>query len=219
MQGLPGLISIFIMGAHDVWAIMKSVKSDRKPTLRVKGASPMNWDALLQEGEVLRWEGRPTPRCFTFRNWKHSVFGILLLLVCVYWQAMAFPLSRTYDAGFLVWIPFPFVLVALYLCFGHLLLARLEWERVFYALTDRRILVRRGLFRPRVEEMDVAALTWFRLSPQGRDLGTLRVRAEVENRDLVLSCIEYPRKVTDLLEERLVGAKVECPLSATSAPE
>lgn len=172
----------------------------------------MNWNELLEKEEVLRWEGRPAPRCFTFRNWKHSIFGILLLLFCIYWQAMAFPLSTSYDAPFVVWIPLPFVLLALYLSLGHLVLARLEWEKVFYAVTDRRILARKGLFRKRVEQMELCAVTWFRLTPQGKELGTLRIRCEGQGREIVLNCVEHPRIVTDLIEEKMAGAKAECPL-------
>ena len=45
----------------------------------------MDWEKCLQEGEQLQWSGRPAPRCFTFRHWIHSVFGVLLFLPSLVW--------------------------------------------------------------------------------------------------------------------------------------
>jgi len=105
----------------------------------------MNWQPLLLPEESLRWQGRPAPRCWTFRNWRHSLFGMLLLPFSIWWQGIGLSLGREYANVWLFLLPLPVLLFALYLAFGHLLLARLEWERVFFAVTDRRILVRRGV--------------------------------------------------------------------------
>lgn len=168
----------------------------------------MTWSSLLAPGEILRWEGRPAPRCFTFRNWRHSLFGILLLILASFWQMVGYRLSFDHRSSLLAWVPLPFLLAAVYLCFGHLLVARWEWEKVFYAVTDRRILVRRGLFRPRVEELPLEELTGFRLKPLGEHLATLRVRGGGDRAPTIaLQCIEYPRQVVELLEEAVQSKK------------
>jgi len=161
----------------------------------------MDRSTLLEADERLRWEGRPAPRCFTFRNWRHSLFGCLLLVASVYWQIVGIQLGRTYHLPLIAWIPLPFLVAALYLSVGHLLLARLEWERVFYAVTDRRIVVRRGLFGQRLQDLPLEEVSFFRLHPLGEHLGTVRIHGSDERKPLTLCCIEHPRNLTGLLEE------------------
>ena len=175
----------------------------------------MNWEPLLTDGEILRWEGRPAPRCYTFRNWKHSLFGLLLFFLSLYWLAVSLPLAAVYGWPWLPLVPLPFVLVGLYLALGHLLLARLEWEQVFYAVTDRRILVRRGVHGRRRQELALEQVVWFQLRHYGEELGTLRIRGREEEMRLTLACIEYPRRVTALLEAALARSAAECPLPGT----
>lgn len=161
----------------------------------------MDWSPFLESGEVLRWEGRPAPRCFTFRRWRHSLFGILLLILSLYWQIVGYQLSLTYRLPALAWIPLPFLFAAVYLSIGHLLFARREWEHVFFAVTDRRVLAQKGLLRRRLETLRLAEITYFRVTPLGENLGTVRIRSAEGCVPLELPCLEYPRKMTDFLEE------------------
>ncbi len=156
---------------------------------------------ILADGETIRWEARPAPRCYTFRHWRHSVFGLIFLAICSYWQFMGLSLAETYAVSWLVWVPLPFVLLGLYFFVGHLVQARLEWNRVNYLITDRRVLVQRGLM-PRTQFIELSDITYFRLHRQGEQLGTLRVHKGQEQH-LVLHCIEYPHLATDLLAEAI----------------
>jgi hypothetical protein len=165
----------------------------------------MDWAPYLEESEAIRWEGKPAPRCFVFRNWRHSVFGLLLLLFSVFWEMVGLQLGEVYDSWALPWIPVPFVAAGLWLAVGHLLLARLEWEKVFYAVTDRRVLARRGFFRLRLETVLLSDLTHFRLQPLGAELGSFRVTGGEPPRTVNLSCIEHPRRLTALLESALAA--------------
>ncbi len=159
----------------------------------------MNWDKDLRENEKILWQGRPAPRCFTFRNWKHSVFGLIFLMLTTFWEAVGLQLSSVYSYDWLIWLPIPFILFSLYLSFGHILLARLEWEQVFYAVTDLRVLARRGLRGQRLLSLELSAIASFEVHPQGDDLGTVRIQGDGEN-VLILSCIEYPRQATRWFE-------------------
>ncbi len=165
----------------------------------------MDWKPCLEEGEALRWEGRPAPRAFTFRNWLHSLVGVLLLLLSAYWQMVGVQLAAVYHLPWLAWIPIPFLVAGLYLGVGHLLLARMEWEKVFYAVTDRRLLAQRGLFRPRIEVFELSELTGFRVKPLGNELATLRACALSSGSNLIFIAIEYPQQVTALLEAALIA--------------
>jgi len=163
----------------------------------------MNWNPCLEEGETLRWEGRPAPRAFTFRNWVHSLFGGLVLAVAIYWQVLAVRLAESQQWPWLMLVPIPFLLAGLYLAVGHLLLARLEWEKVFYAVSDRRLLARKGLFRPRLETFALADLDRFRVKPIGPELATLRVFPGDAGDGLTFIAVEQPRAVIELLEAAL----------------
>lgn len=165
----------------------------------------MDWKEHLEPGEELRWQGRPAPRGFTFRNWKHSVFGFLLSLLSIFWLLVGIQLRAVYQLPYIAWIPVPFVLTGLYLAVGHVLLARFEWEKVFYAVTDRRILATRGVFRPRLESLHLKDLTHFLLKPLGEELGSFRLTGGDPPKSISLPCIEYPRRVAALLEAALAA--------------
>ncbi len=163
----------------------------------------MDWSQVLDAGEEIRWEGRPAPRCFTFRNWKHSLFGVLLFFIAIYWQVIGVQLAAVYDASYMAWLPVPFWLVGLYLSIGHLVRSRLEWEKIFYAVSDRRVLTVRGIRRQRVDSLPLAEVTYFQLRPVGKEVGTVRVYRGEPLKLLVLACIEHPRNLTLLLEETM----------------
>lgn len=162
----------------------------------------MRQDLVLADGEEIRWEGRPAPRCYTFRHWRHSIFGLLFLSICSYWQILGLELSKEYDAIWLAWLPAPFVLLGFCLAIGRLLQARLEWNHVYYAITDRRLLVKCGLLKRRIDSLQLSEITYFSLLHQGEQLGTLRVHVGKE-KSLTLHCLEYPRQATDLLEQAM----------------
>jgi hypothetical protein len=158
---------------------------------------------LLHSGEILQWEGRPAPRCYTFRQWRHALFGAVLTIICLGWTALGVQQSAEQGWPWLAWVPLPFLGYALWLACGQLLAARLEWNRVAYAVTNRRIILRRGVLKAREVSLEMERVTWFRLQPQGEELGTLQVRGETGDPVLVLHCLEYPRRPAELLEKAI----------------
>jgi hypothetical protein len=162
----------------------------------------MKRELILGVDEELCWEGRPAPRCYTFRNWRHSFFGLVLIPVCSYWQYSGIDFAEEYEIFWLAWLPLPFLLVALYLTLGHFLQARLEWNHVYYAITDRRLMIQRGLLTRRIESLELQDIAYFCLTPHGKQLGTLRIH-KGEEKLLTLHCVEHPRQATDLLEKAM----------------
>jgi len=160
------------------------------------------WDALLQPGEKLCWEGRPAPRCYTFRHWKHSVFGGVFLAVSLYWQILGVEMAKTYAVPWLAFLPLPFLLIGVYFSIGHLVQARLEWEHVYYLITDRRLITRRGLKKASVQEMARNEITYFKIHKQGEELATLKVHRGTEGM-ILLHCIEHPQAAVSLLRESI----------------
>ena len=161
---------------------------------------------FLEDGETVRWEARPAPRCYTFRHWRHSVFGLIFLAICSYWQVLGIAMADSYAVWWLAWLPLPFVITGLYFFVGHLVQARLEWNHVYYAITDQRVIVQRGLARPQSRFIELSELTYFRLHRQGEQLGTLRVHQGREQQ-LVLHCLEHPHRATELLEKAIARNK------------
>lgn len=153
----------------------------------------------LEPDEEIRWEGRPAPRCYTFRHWRHSCFGLLFLSICVYWQSLGLDMAEEYELFWLAWLPVPFLLMGLYLAVGHLLQARLEWNNVCYTITDRRLMAQRGLLSRRLDSLALQEITYFSLHHQGDQLGTIQIY-KGEDRVLILHCVEHPRQAIELLE-------------------
>jgi len=178
------------------------VENDKSGT----AATGRSWPDLLP-GEVLCWEGRPAPRCYTFRQWRHAIFGGVLTVFCLSWLWMGVGQVAATGWAWLALLPLPFLGYALWLGGGQLLAARLEWNNVAYAITDRRLLVRGGLLRPCEVALPLERLTWFRLQPHGDELGSLRVHGAAGDPVLFLHCLEYPRRPAALLEQ-VIKAKM-----------
>jgi hypothetical protein len=152
---------------------------------------------------LVLWEGRPAPRAFTFRNWRRSAW---VLVLCLPVFALAAILLR--GTGVSLSSPVVFVTVVFLglLCFwgtvGHLFHARLLWEREFYVLTDRRLLVMSGLFGGRISTLDLGELAEVSLARQGPTLGTVTVRRRNTGRPIILHCLEHPELLLEKLPRR-----------------
>lgn len=163
----------------------------------------MDWTPVLAPGEKIRWEGRPAPRCFTFRHWRRSLLGLVLLAFAL-GLLLVFPRSGLR----LSWLGTATSLAGLWLAVGLPVRARRQWEFLFYALTDRRLLVQQGS-RRRVESFPLDGMAFFQLQPLGGDLATVKIAGANGRPRLTLFCLEHPGSFTALLEEagaRRIGA-------------
>ena len=145
----------------------------------------------LAADETILWQGRPAPRAYTFRNWRHALFGLALMLPCLFWQLVGIELVTEGAPRWVAWLPLPFNLASLYLAFGQLLIARLEWEQVLYVVSDRTIYQRSGFFRSRLYRMPLTAVTAVRKRTLGPNLATIRIDSG-EGQVLHFSAIEHP---------------------------
>lgn len=145
----------------------------------------------LAADETLLWQGRPAPRAYTFRNWRHALFGLALMLPCLFWQLVGIELAAGGAPSWVAWLPLPFNLGSLYLAFGQLLIARLEWEQVQYAVSDRAIYQRRGFFRSRLRSLPLTAVTRVRNKALGPNLATVRFDGD-DGVSFFFTAIEHP---------------------------
>jgi hypothetical protein len=108
----------------------------------------INWPAVYA-GEYVVWRGKPLRSKYTTKDAKLTIGGIPVAVFITFWMAMALRIPK--KAGLVAWL-FPafgmlFVLQALYLLVGHYLRNWLEWKNIEYAVTSRRTIIRRGLWR------------------------------------------------------------------------
>jgi hypothetical protein len=154
----------------------------------------IDWNEYLHADERVLWEGRPAPRCHTLRYWRFSLVGAFMLMLLGGWQGAAVPMGAPQLPALIL---LSLAGCALVLLLGLPLRQRLAWETIFYAITDRQLLIAAGR---RVAAMPLDTIAAVHLETQGEELGTLRLERSV-GPPLTLSCLEYPRVPADLLKQ------------------
>jgi len=151
---------------------------------------PLAWD--LKPGEKLLWQGRPAPRCYVFRHWLQALVGTVLFLASSFWLMVGYQLveAHGYNRWLLV-IPGLLVLFSFLVGPGQVIMARVRWEKVFYALTDERLLVRRSLSASRTEAYAMDKFKGCRKKRYGKQQVSFRLSFD-GHRPVVLECLEYP---------------------------
>ena len=111
----------------------------------------MNWPAL-STGESVAWRGKPVRLKYIMKDRKLTLTGIPVAVFITFWMSMALRIPRKGGSeNIMAWL-FPafgmiFVLQALYLLGGHYVRNWVEWNNVEYAVTNRRTVIRRGVWR------------------------------------------------------------------------
>jgi hypothetical protein len=111
----------------------------------------MNWPALYPAENVV-WRGKPVRSKYSRKDAKQTLIGIPVAIFITFWMSMALKIPKDGPRNVAGWL-FPafgmiFVLQALYLLIGHYFRNWFEWRNVEYAVTNRRTISRRGLWRP-----------------------------------------------------------------------
>jgi|SRR6056297_1349569 len=142
----------------------------------------------LEEDEMLLWQGRPAPRCYLFRYWRSQLVALVFLLSvgAFFWQAWQYAVA-------LVTLVFLLVLFMSALAFGpfRLVYLRWRWETLFYAASDRRLLVRHGSNKQPVSYpwLSLQAIV---LHPYTDQLADIELKF-TGSRRVVLECLEEPK--------------------------
>ncbi|MBD1399078.1 hypothetical protein [Pelovirga terrestris] len=157
----------------------------------------------LEQDEVLLWQGRPAPRCYLFRCWR----GQLVTLIVLLFVGAFFRQVRQQDVTSMTLIFF-LALFLLALVYGplRLIYLRWHWETLFYAVSDRRLLVRSG------SNKQMVSYPWLLLDaivvhPYTDQLADIELTF-ADSRRVVLACLEEPRTCLRAL-----------PLPAANSPE
>ncbi|OEU49196.1 MAG: hypothetical protein BA871_10640 [Desulfuromonadales bacterium C00003096] len=157
------------------------------------------WKDLLEAEERIVWQGRPAPRAYTFRNWRWSLQAAAGLVMVLFFRQGNGPLKVDYAVD--QWWTWAGLVVGLWAGIGHLIWARLEWERVFYLLTDRRLLVVSGILGRRRQVFPLEQLQQIEQDALGPALATVKISGGGQR--LTLYCLEYPHLLLQLLSSHV----------------
>jgi len=144
--------------------------------------------------EPILWQGRPAPRCYTFRLWKQALAGGLLFLLSSFWLLLAIELGGEGYSRWLLLLPLPIMLGSFVFGPGQIMLARWRWPKTYYSLSRDQLLV------VGTQVLDVGEIRRVKIKTYGERLASLRFSAG-ENDFLVLYCIEEPLGLLNILHE------------------
>lgn len=159
----------------------------------------LSWQ--LKDTEVLLWQGRPAPRCYTFRHWLQAALGTLIFLASSFWLMVGMQLikDRNYSWWLLV-VPLILVAGSFLVGPGQLILARLRWEKIYYALTDQRLLVRQSVFGNTTSSYEMTGYRHYKSKSYGRQLLSIKLFFSQKS-PVVLECLEHPAALMRLLDD------------------
>jgi len=171
--------------------------------------SGLGWEWPLDTDEHVLWQGRPAPRCYVWRNWKLALAATMLFLAASFWWMLAYQLMVS--EGYPWWlqlIPAPLVFLSIWFGPVKILLARMRWENIFYALTDRRMLVRDGLFNAQYDSFSLDLVTDWQQKKFSDNLVNLRLLLK-DHPPVILLCLEQPQNLLGHLQREVHGEEPE----------
>lgn len=135
----------------------------------------VNLDANLGPIEKVLWRGKPERGPFVWRTWPLSIFGGVLLAAAIAFETI---ILTTEAPDLLACWGIPFFFAALYMLVGHFLLTSREWHNTEYVVTDTRVLIRHGIFVPRVKVYSLSALPHTLVEMRGKDVGNIMFKPQ-----------------------------------------
>lgn len=127
------------------------------------------WDGLLEEGEHILWQGQPVPGI----DWSQlfgpqTIVGAVFTGFSMFWMAASAMMISTGDTPF----PFnlfplfglPFLLIGLFMLFGHVLLDAYVRRGTWYSVSTRQFFIARNIYgRKRLEAVRIANVSEVKL--------------------------------------------------------
>jgi hypothetical protein len=132
------------------------------------GSAVRRW---LAPDERLLWEGKPDVRAYSMRGaWYLIPFSVMWAGFALFWEYNV--ITGNAPFFFSLW-GIPFVLLGLYLVFGRIWVARREARNTSYAITDRRVLIASGAFRPSFTALELRTLPGAQLDEDRNGRGSI----------------------------------------------
>lgn len=122
-----------------------------------KNSATDSWDDYMGPDEKLLWQGVPaTGLRFTGAGAVLSFFGVFFLTFSIFWMIMAASIGGFSGAEALFPLfGLPFVLIGLWLVFGHWFFDAYKRKHARYALSNKRAFVARTMFGRRMESYPI----------------------------------------------------------------
>jgi len=102
-------------------------------------------------GERLIWRAKPERQLFVRRYQGISGLGLMMVGIMVFWFIVSLVFAGSLEPvihNLVFFWAIPSLVVGGLLIYGPLFLAAREWGNTEYFLTDRRLIIRRGVIRP-----------------------------------------------------------------------
>ena len=169
---------------------------------------PQDLKEMLELGERILWYDKPHRTPFILKNAGFSILGIPLLAFPIVMLGSSFP-KVILEPPVLLFFSFWYGIIV-FVFFGAPIYAILVWKNIFYVLTDRRIVVRKGLIGI---DYDVLGLDMIRqvninvgLWDKIYRTGTLTIQA-IGVTPLKLYCIRNPREIQATINKAIKASR------------
>lgn len=137
--------------------------------------------SYLLTGERILWTGQPKQGiAITSRDALLIPFSLLWGGFAIFWNVSVWTMpdeGRGPDLFFRLW-GLPFLIIGLYLIFGRFLHDAAARKQSFYAVTDQRILVLRGLMSSNLKSLDIHRLPKLEMSENRDGTGTIEFESD-----------------------------------------
>ena len=118
-------------------------------------------DQFLVPGETVLWTAKPERRLFLRKYGPVSAWGLGMIAIMGFWFAVAVIFAGGIEPvihNLIFFWALPSIVVGMLLIYGPLLVAAREWSHTEYVLTDRRLILRRGVWRPTLSVIPLSEL-------------------------------------------------------------
>ncbi len=142
----------------------------------MQSQNPNIYNDLLK-GEVILWEGRPTPSInFNRKDLFLIPFSIVWGSFAFYWEGLVVWQSIIKDTGMPLIFPIwgiPFVLAGMYFIFGRFIYKKIKKDKTWYFLTNKRAIIYCNLGEKNINTANLSSTSTYNISTQSNGYGTI----------------------------------------------
>ncbi len=143
---------------------------DTTPSSRPANSTNADIENDLAPGERVLWRGKPERGPFVWRTWPLSIFGAILLSAALTFEIL---ILTTEAPDILAAWGVPFTIAAVYMSGGHFLLTSREWENTEYLVTNSRVLIKHGVWVPRLTTYSLLSLPHTQVEMHDSEVGNV----------------------------------------------
>ncbi|HEX3244658.1 MAG TPA: PH domain-containing protein [Chloroflexota bacterium] len=123
--------------------------------------TPAYLEPHLGQGETVLWVAKPERRLFLRKYGPVSAWGMGMIAIMTFWFVISVVLSGGLEPiihNLVFFWALPSIAIGLLLIYGPLFVAAREWQHTEYVLTNRRLILSRGVWSPTLSEIPLSQL-------------------------------------------------------------